>query len=158
MKILKNTPDRFELRFVPWILGIAFSAVILVTSGAGLRSLLSGEWKDAFVLFLIGPVFVGLAFALMVRRDDLILDRTTGTIEIRHRTVFGRKTEYFDLARLEQASTQTHYANDSNRQHRVALILSGDHPKDVINVTPVYSGGPDAKRAADAINAWHKQG
>lgn len=156
MKVITNTPDRFELRSAPWVMNSLFAAICVVLSWISVNSFLSGDTEKALSALVIGGMF-GVAFVCFARRDHLVLDRVAGNMEIRHSTVWGRSCECFELSDFEQASTQTYFgSSDSVHSYRVALIMAGTHPKDIHNVTPVYSGGTGVKEAADAINVWYR--
>jgi len=156
MKVITNTSDRFELRSAPWVMNTLFGATCVVLLWLGFKAFLSGDTEKALSAFVTGGMF-GVAFICLARRDHLVLDRAAGTMEIRHATIWGRSRECFELCDFERASTQTHFGTNNNiRTYRLALIMAGIHPKDVHNITPVYSGGSGAEEAADAINAWYK--
>lgn len=158
--MVRNTPDQLIIKSVPWAMAIMIAATILALSGVSIYGFLTGNYLQGTIMFLAGPVFMGLFFVIFVRRDDLILDRTRNKIELRHATVFGRKTVIHALTDLEDAIVQTQKANRNSSHsnnvptHRLALVLSsgmdaGTHP-----VTENYMSGNGAQRAADVINAW----
>lgn len=158
MKVVENTADRLFLRDTPWSMGSLLAAAIVVMCYfTWQRFIEAGLQEAAFTgLFAIG--LPALGFVFFVLRDELILDRAAGIMEMRHTTLFGHAREQEPLDRLEQASTQTGHGTNGHRRHRVALIMRGQHPKDILNITPVYRGGPWAKEAADTINAWLRRG
>lgn len=164
MKIIENTPNRLVLRQAPWILGCLLIVGILVYCSVVWGLLSEGDWRGASITALFGLGLFGLAFLVMVRQDELILDRPNGIMQFRKTTVFGRKSDEFDLSLLEKASTQTSTmgSGKANYGYRLALILK-DHPrrdarthptKDIRLGTPVYSGGKDAQNAAKVVNQW----
>jgi hypothetical protein len=153
MKIVRNSPDQLILRSVPWLLGIIFAGAILGMSAAGLNGLLTGDVKFAAIMLLCGPVFMGLFFAIFIRRDDLILDRSRNLLELRHATVLGRHKVQHKLQYLSRAMVQTSNSDDG-KTHRVALVLQGGMDAGVHPVTEVYTSGYGATRAVDAINDW----
>ena len=153
MKVVRNTPDQLILRSVPWVLGVIFAGAILWMSAAGLNGLLTGDYKFAIIMMLCGPVFMGLFFALFIRRDDLILDRSRNLLELRHATVLGRHKIQHKLQHLSKAMVQSS-STDNAKTHRVALVLEGGMDVGVHPVTEVYTSGYGATRAVDAINDW----
>ncbi len=162
MKIVRNTPDQLILRSVPWVIGIVLSGAILGLSAASLTGFLQTEYLFGTVM-LLSALFVGVFFALFVRRDDLILDRSRNQIELRHATVFGRHKVRHDLTHLRNAIVQQQSAagsgskNDTALTFRVALVLEGGMDAGTHPVTEVFSDGNSALKAADAINNWLKQ-
>ena len=157
MKVIENTRDRLVVRSTPWIMGIILALIVVGLSGVSLSAFLADDTEKAISSFITGPIFAGAAFALFVRRDELVLDSDTGTMEIRHATVFRRSVERLDLKRFKRASTQTRYSSEgSSRMQRVALLMADPHTKDIHNISPAYRSGPDAENAATAINDWLK--
>lgn len=153
MKVVRNTPEQLILRSVPWVLGIIFAGAILGMTAAALNGLLEGDYTFALMMMLFGPVFMGLFFALFIRRDDLILDRSRDLLELRHATVLGRHKVQHKLQHLSKAMVQTSNS-DNAKTHRVALVLESGMDAGVHPVTEVYTSGYGATRAVDAINAW----
>ncbi|MFG5383753.1 hypothetical protein ACEWPN_21555 [Yoonia sp. R2-816] len=153
MTIVRNSPQQLILRSVPWVLGVIFAATILGLSAAGLKNLAAGQYDTAAMMFLFGPVFMGIFFAVFVRRDDLILDRSRNLLELRHATVRGRRKIRHDLHHLSRAMVQTNHSNDGET-YRVALVLDGGMDAGIHPVTEVYTGGTGAQRTVDVINAW----
>ena len=156
MKVVCNTPEQLILRSVPWVLGIIFAGAILGMSAVGMNGLFTGDLKLAVIMFLCGPVFMGLFFAVFIRRDDLILDRSRNLLELRHATVLGRRKIRHELKHLSRAMVQTSNT-DNGKTRRVALELEGGMDAGVHPVTEVYTSGYGATRAVDAINDWLSQ-
>ena len=161
MKIVRNTPEQLIIRNAPWAIGIVLALAILAMSAASLYGLGQGDYKFAAIMFACGPVFTGLFFALFVRRDDLILDRSRNLLELRHATVRGRQKVRHDLTYLEKAVVQTQGARNRGSSttaqgptHRVAIVLHGGMDAGTHPITPVYASGNAADLAAKAINAW----
>ena len=161
MKIVRDTPEQLIIRNAPWAIGIVLALAILAMSAASLHGLGQGDYKFAAIMFACGPVFAGLFFALFVRRDDLILDRSRNVVELRHATVRGRQTIRHDLKHLAKAVVETQGARNRGSSttgqgptHRVAIVLTGGMDAGTHPITPVYASGNAADMAADAINAW----
>lgn len=154
MKIVRNTPEQLIIRNAPWVIGIVLALGILALSAASLYGIAQRDYKFAAIMFACGPIFVGLFFAIFVRRDDLVLDRSRDLIELRHATVRGRHKVRHDLRNLEQAVIQTHDSGKGVPTHRVAIVLNGGMDAGTHPITPVYTSGYAAERAANAINAW----
>ena len=161
MKIVRNTPNQLILQSVPWAFGIGLIAAILGVSAGSLAGFLTGNYLQGTVL-LLSAAFLGLFFALFVRRDDLILERSWNLIELSHASLFGRHKVRHELQDLKEVIVQTQDSaprGGSNSQyngptHRAVLVLdggmdAGNHP-----VTENYAGGLGAKLAAEAINTW----
>ncbi|WP_208348353.1 hypothetical protein [Pseudaestuariivita rosea] len=158
MKVVENTSDRLFLRDAPWFMSSLLTGAIVLMCYVTWQRYLEVGFQQAALMGVFAIGLPALGFVLLVRRDELILDRATGVMEIRHTTLFGYQREEEPLDRLEQASTQTHHTSNGNTRHRVALILSGDPKKDIRNISPAYGAGPHSKDAADIINRWLKEG
>lgn len=160
MKIVRHTPEQLILRNVPWAMAIAISAAILGLMAWGFFALAQGDYTQCVVMLLCAA-FMGLFFALFVRRDDLILDRSRNLIELRHASVFGRYKVRHMLEHLEKALVQTQttasrgaHSTGGGPTHRVALVLNGGMDAGTHPATEIYTSGKGAHRAVDAINAW----
>ena len=154
MKVIYNTPEQLILRSRPWLLAVVFGACILGSVAFGLNALVAGERGQALWGLIAIPAFLALFLVIFVRRDDVILDRSRDLLELRHSTLLGRRKVQHRLADLERAMVQSDNKSDDGPTYRVALVLHGGMDAGTHPVTPVYSGGDGAKRAADAINAW----
>jgi hypothetical protein len=149
MKTRIDTADLLLLEDVPWLLGAGISALILTIIGVGTSMVLSGNLAGLAV-GLFGGLFGGIFFAAFVRRTRLELDRRTGIVDLRRRTVFGTRSWLFRLDNVERAYIEESHGDDSTT-YRPMLILR-DGRRQPIN--PVYSSGQGAARAVNAINRW----
>jgi hypothetical protein len=150
MKVIRNTPHQLILDSKPWLAGIIVIVVILVSLGVGLAAVLDGEFIFGLVFMVAGGGIGGLCFAMIIRRNQLILDRSRNLIEMRRRTMFGMKTRDFDLRDLTEAITQSSRSNEGADTHRLALMIDG-HAEPF---TDVYTSGKGADRAAEVVNNW----
>jgi len=99
------------------------------------------------------PLFFGVFVALFVRRNQLVLNRQTGELLHRRRTIFGHTERRFELAALAMAEVE-HSRSDGKQTRRMVYVVTegpdaGTHP-----FTMAYSSGDNARRAADAVNSW----
>ena len=157
MKIVRNTPEQLILQNVPWAIGLAFIVVTLCLVAGGMNALTNGDYKPAVMMLLVGPAGIGLFFALFVRRDDVILDRSRNLIELRHASVFRRSRVRHALSDLDKAVVETQHSANNRTTHRPALVLSsgmdaGTHP-----LTYVFMSGNWAAETAETINDWLKR-
>ena len=153
MKVSRNTPHQLIVEDVPWLLGIMLAGFILLFVGVGIGLVLSGEIFG--LLFAIGGGGVGgLCFALMVRRVQVILDRPTGTLVIRRRSVLGYSEVRHDLADLSGAILEETRSSKGSTLRRPTLVLDrgmsqGRHP---VVATYTNTGGP--RKLVQAVNQW----
>jgi hypothetical protein len=163
MKITRNTPAQLILADTPWFIGIAMIIFILAFVGPGLL-LASTGGENIFFGLLFAVVGGGLgatAFALFVRRVQVILDRSADQILVQRRSVFGYQVIEHKLSNLSHAETETTTSRSNGKTrtlYRSVLILrdgmsAGRHP-----VAETYSSGSGAQRLTDAVNEWLKAG
>ncbi|KQB96941.1 hypothetical protein AL073_07560 [Loktanella sp. 1ANDIMAR09] len=156
MKIVHNTPEKLVLTFVPWVFATVLSALLLGVVGFGLNALFTGDVSAAFWGLLVIPAFVLLFLVIFVRRDDLILDRDSNLLELRHSTFLGRTRVQHRLEHLREAKLQSSRSESANT-YRIALVLDGGMDAGTHAVTPIYINGPGPERGVAAINAWLAQ-
>ncbi|ROT99383.1 hypothetical protein [Histidinibacterium lentulum] len=152
MKI-ERTPDLLVIDNRPIFIAALLSIMLLAFMAGGIRMLMEGLWGQGLLFVLGMPLFFGVFFALFVRRNQLVLNRQTGELLHRRRTIFGHTETRFELAALAGAEVQ-YSRSDGKQTRRMAYVLSegpdaGTHP-----FTTAYSSGNNAQRAADAVNAW----
>ena len=153
MKVIHNTSDRLVIDSRPLWPGLLAMTFIMVGFGVGWNMTFENGNPSGVI---IGSIFVGmgaLAFWAFVRRNQIIFDRTAGTIEIRRKSINSQTRVVHDLADFDRAEVETSSSSDS-ATHRAVLVLTrgmsaGRHP-----LTHAYYSGGGAKRIADTINAW----
>jgi hypothetical protein len=153
MKITLDTPDQLVIDDTPWIFGLILIGAMLVTVGIGLSLISNGEVAGGLGTGIGATAFIGLFFAIFVRRNQLVADRSRDLLELRRRTVFGKNVRRYDLHDLREAVVQTS-RDDNSETHRMALIISGGMDAGTHPFTAVYSSGRGARRAADTVNRW----
>ena len=152
MKITRNLPDQIIAEDRPIFWGICIAAMNLVLVAAGYNALVTGEWFH-LAMIGVGIGMTALFFVMVVVRTMLILDRISGTIELRRRSVFGFQREHYALHHLSKAIVQTSSSSDGDT-HRLALEISGGMDRGTRPVTLTYTSGNAAHHAAQAINVW----
>jgi hypothetical protein len=157
MKVTRETPDQLIVEEVPWGIAIGLVLFILFFAAVGLFLLSEGVWMG--LIFLLGGGGLGFgALWAFVRRVQLILDRVSGAITLRERTLFGMTEERHPLAELQGAEVaQRTSRNREGRTRRTARVelLMGAHR---LPLTEVYSSGRHHLRVARAINDWLDSG
>jgi len=95
MKVLHHTDDKIVLEYRPILFMGAFALVSFLTFGWGLSDLFAGR-PDGNIKMLVASLFV--AFTLfMVERSRLTMDASTGTVDFRTTTVFGRSHHIYSI-------------------------------------------------------------
>ncbi|UWQ75023.1 hypothetical protein [Leisingera sp. M658] len=159
MKITRNTPEQLILADTPWLIGIMLVFFILSFAGAGLGMLSQGGdliWPG-LIFTLAGGGMGALAFCLFVRRVQVILDRSGGSIVIRRQSVFGYSQAEHRLADLSHAEVESTTSRSEGRTrtlYRPVLVLDGGMRAGRHPVVAAYTNGRGPQRLADAINAW----
>lgn len=156
MKITSDTPDLLIVDDRPLFIGIMLTGFILVFVGVGVSIALTGELLGLLFAFLGGGLGLG-AFAVFVRRVQVIFHRPDGYVELRRRNLFGGSRVRHDLREISRAEIEESHSSDNGTTYRVVLVIDagqsvGRHP-----VTLAYSNGSGHHRAADAINRWLAQ-
>lgn len=153
LKVTADTPDLLILDDKPLLIGAMLIVFILVFLGAGFMIVMSGE--PLGILFGLFGGGMGLAaFAVFVRRVQVVFHRAEGYVELRRRNLFGGSRVRHDLSEIARAEIEESRSNDGGPLWRVVLVIEegqsvGRHP-----VTLAYSNGRGHQRAADAINRW----
>jgi len=158
MKITRDTPDQLIIENRPWLIGGFLIVFTLIFVAVGLAAITYGEGVMGYAFVFFGGGAGMLAFAVFVRRVQVIFDRAAGSIRFRRKSVFGSSDVTHDLKHLDRAVVESSYSGDSGATHRCVIILSGGMSAGVHPLTMAYSSGPGAQRAADAINAWCANG
>lgn len=153
MKVTSNTADLLIIEDKPLFLGIMLVLFILAFAGAGIAMISSGAWWGAIFLVFGGGMGVA-AFAVFVRRVQVVFHRSEGYVEFRRRNVFGGHRVRLPLNEISRAEIEESMSSDSGSTYRVVLVAergesAGRHP-----VTIAYSSGRGHQLAAEAINAW----
>lgn len=152
MKILRNTPDQLILENKPVWLAVCVTGFGLLFAGIGAVTVPAD--RGTGILFIVAGLFVAFVFNMIfVRRSLLILDRSRNLVDLRRRSWFGDKTWTWELRYLDRAVIEGGYSKDTNTQ-RAALVIAGGMDAGTHPITLVFSSGPGAQRAADAINGW----
>lgn len=154
MKVTSDTPDLLIVDDKPVLLGIGLTFFILVFVGVGLAILLSGEWMG-LVPMLVGGGLGLAAFAVFVRRVQVVFHRPEGYVEFRRRNLFGGRSERFELGDVVAAEIEESRSNEGGATWRVVVLIdAGRGPARREPVTLAYSNGRGHHRAAEAINRW----
>lgn len=159
MKVTTDTPDMLIIDDRPILMAIMLTVFILTFVGAGLAIVMSGEWLG--LLFgLMGGGLGFAAFAVFVRRVQVVFYRPEGWIEIRKRSIFGMKTVRHNLTEIARAeiektrSTSSGSSSSGSMLYRIALVIETGQSKGRHPVTEAYSSGSGHQRCAEAINRW----
>lgn len=153
MKVTTNTPDLLIVDDKPLLLGLMLIVFILVFVGAAAMIVMSGEpWGILFGLIGGGMGFA--AFAVFVRRVQVVFHRPEGYVELRRRNIFGGSRVRHGLDEIARAELEESRSDNGGLLWRVALVIDegpsvGRHP-----VTLAYTNGRGHQRVAEAINRW----
>lgn len=153
MKITTRTPDLLVIDDRPVLLGLMLILFIMIFAGVGIALVLDGTWAGLIFVVFGGGMGV-MAFAVFVRRSQVVFHRPERWVEIRRRSMFGSTTVRHDLTEIARAETEVSLSTKNGPTRRVALVIEGGQSAGNHPVTEVYSSGPGAQRARDAINDW----
>lgn len=152
MKVTRNTAEQLIVSDTPWFIGAMLILFILAFVGPGLLMMADGVWQGLFFALAGGGMGVA-AFAVFVRRVQVIFDRPSDTVKIRRQSVFGYSSVSHVLSNVAGAVLER-ISDDEGTKYRPTLILDqgmskGRHP---IIDSYTNTGGP--KRLVSAINDW----
>ena len=128
MKITRHTKDQLILDHTPWLFGVLFGTVILVSTFCIAFLPFNGHPEG---LFAIPFLIVGtLLFKGFVRRDQAIFDRVAGTVVLRQRTLTSYASETIALSEVEKATLdeteqRRSGSNGATRVFRPAIVVNG---------------------------------
>jgi hypothetical protein len=153
LKISRNTPDQLILDKQPWFIALLLGFIVLAFVGGGLGLMVSGDPLQGFVLIVSTTLILSLFFWAFVRRNQLILDRHSGTLTHRRRTLLGYRKTVHELHHLDRAMVETSSGDDSDT-YRMSYVLLGGMDEGTHPFTAAYSSDAGARRAAKAVNDW----
>ncbi len=153
MKVTRNTPDQLVLDHVPWVFGGLLTLFTITFAGIGIAMLFGGDPMG--VMFLVMGGGLGIAcLAVFVERLQVILNRTTGRLRMRRRTIFGYEEDVHELTALRGAIVESSYSKNGGDTFRPALVIDTPRGPEPRPVSQIFSSGRGARRAVDQINAW----
>lgn len=153
MKVTRNTPDQLILANTPWLIGILLIFFVLIFVAPGLLVVSDGVWQG-WIFVVAGGGMGIIAFAVFVRRVQVIFDRPSGTLTIRRRSVFGFSEITHILSNLAGAKLETTTGSKGRTLYRPTLVLNkgmsaGDHP-----MVQSYTNSGSSRRTVDTVNNW----
>lgn len=153
MNVTRNTPDQLIVADTPWLIGIMLIIFVLLFVGPGLLIASDGIWQG-WIFVIAGGGMGVIALGVFVRRMQLILDRPSGTITIRRRSIFGFSEITHELSDLSEVKIETTTGSKGRTLYRPTLVLTqgmsaGDHP-----IVQAYTNSGSSQRVADAVNGW----
>ncbi len=153
MKVSHDTPHLLVLDYTSWFWALFLPIPILVCLGWAVDDAIAGNPLSALAA-LASSAFWGMVMAFLVERKQVILNRRTGTVTLRRRTMLRHRQDVFALSGLDRAEAQAHIGSEGDMTWRPVLVFETGQDRGVHPVTPVYTAGQGAHRAADAINGW----
>jgi hypothetical protein len=151
MKVIHRSDTLLVLEDRPWFLGVFLIAMALAFIFGGLAMMGEGMALGGAFFALFGGGVPILIAALMVRRVQLTLDRSTGHLTRTMRSVRGLTKESHMLERLNSAKVAVSYDSDGNT-YRTELQLTD--PDQTVPFTNYYTNGKKPEVMAQAVNDW----
>lgn len=154
MKVREDSHARLVVEDRPWLMALVLVAAILGLCAGALFTWRTGPLVA--LSCLAGAALFGAMAAFMVRRVIVIFDRATGRAVWREARLRGQREEGFDLSQIAGTVVQTQRSTGRKGRPivtaRVALRIAGR--AEPFPLTVVYSSGPGAGQAAEAIDRW----
>ncbi|MEC7764462.1 MAG: hypothetical protein VX874_21340 [Pseudomonadota bacterium] len=153
MKVTTETPDLLIVDDRPVLFAIILILFILVFVSVGFYLVSEGMWAG----LIFGAFGGGLgltAYALFVRRVQVVFHRPEGWVELRRKSLFSTEKVRHALSEISHAELDILRGSGTSNTWRVVLVIPegesvGHHP-----VTLAYSNGPGHQRCKDTINRW----
>ncbi|MCK0150385.1 hypothetical protein MWU54_10150 [Marivita sp. S6314] len=153
MKVTRDTDTQLILANTPWLLSLGLVLFMLVFVGAGVLRM-SDTLLGGMVMLIAGSIGGAVFLLAFVRRTQLILDRHSGLVTLRRRSLLGYSEKTFDLDDLSHAVTQDSRSKNNSGTRRAALMFHKGPDKGTHPITIVYTNTKGPVRAVDAINRW----
>ncbi len=148
MRVLKRTEETLIIEEKPWSLGLLLGLFVIgLVYGAFQAAREEGMLTALFVLTLALSVCAIFSFAS--ERVWLVLDRNTGTVELRRRNLLRYRREVFDLADLTPDGILVQSNDDTLR---LALRLKSSEAP--VPMTSYYQSGGNVRACAEAARDW----
>ena len=153
MKITRHTPDQLILDHTPWMFGILFGVIILASTIC-IAILPFNGYPEGF--FAVPFLIVGtLLFKGFVRRDQVIFDRTSGTVTLRHRTLTSYRSDTIDLADVESAELDVKQHRQSGGNGTIDVYCPALRVDGTLRpLRNLYSNLGRHRETVDTINQW----
>ena len=101
MKITQQSPDTLVIECREWGGFLLFSPLFLLIFS--ILFLLPGTDAPLWVWLLVGvfPAILGLITIMSPRRTQMVLNKTSGRLELRRKMFFRYQSQWFDLANID---------------------------------------------------------
>ena len=148
MRILEQSDNRLILEEKPWFWGLFFVLFILAFAAGGIKSAVEGDY-GLTAMAIVVVAGVGALAAFSIERVWLILDRVSGTVELRRRSLRCFHRDVFPLSELAQDGIMIQ-ADEGTL--RIALSLASC--SDPMPMTRYYQSGGNVRSCAEAARKW----
>ncbi|MEP2028350.1 MAG: hypothetical protein ABJI96_06535 [Paracoccaceae bacterium] len=160
MRVARNTPEQLIISDTPWFMGIMLALFIFIFVAIGLLLILHDPLFGFFWMSFGASIGIA-AFALLVRRTQVILDGPSNSIKFRNQSVFRYQSIEHQLdelghAVLETAPREATKIATNSAMTRAVLVFpqgmsAGRHP-----IVRAYRTGRKPQRIVEAVNIWHQ--
>lgn len=156
MKVTARTDTRLAIRHRPVFWAVVFGAILLVLSGWALAGVIEGEWLGALIGASLALVLGWFMFTQLIRRFDLVLDRSTG--RLRYADSTGTMIEA-PLERLAAVACEASLDKDNGTpDYAVVLHLDAAAEPQEIRLAAFHLPPEDVLDVAGAIADWRAPG
>lgn len=148
MRLVENTPERFEVRHQPWLAAALVAGWIVAFLAGGLYSIVSGIFLN-LVPMLAGVAVGAVAWHLLARPRRLVADAQAGEVVL----TVGRQVQRWPLGEIAGARCAKTLVRKSSffTMRWAALDFADGRPAE-----QVWSGPGEAAacRMAATLNSW----
>lgn len=163
MRVSRNTDRQLILDWTPWLLGLGLLLAMLMFVGIGLLAPFAGDdpmlWVFSFMFVVVGGGLWGAGLVVFVKRRQLILDRDTGQITLRTRSLLKYTEDRHDLSRIRRVALEHDRGDSGQTLSRPVLVLTSrrdDGGERRVPIHAYYTNGSGPGHVADLINDWLK--
>ena len=146
MTIVRNHPSQLILAHAPWLTGYGLIVCIVACAAAGLALIAQGEVAGLLTVSACSGLPLCI-FAMVIKRDQLILDAETGSVTAQRRTLFSYSRVSFPLNNLRWAEVEV--LSDTERPALTFHDATPPYP-----LVQSYNSGNASQQAVQAINDW----
>lgn len=148
MRILEQSENRLILEEKPWFWGLFLVLFILAFAAGGIKSVLDGDYTLTAIAMLVVAA-VGALAAFSIERVWLILDRASGTAELRRRSLRRFRLDVFPLSEL--APDRIMIQSDEGMLRIALQLASRPEP---LQMTSYYQSSGNIRPCAEAARKW----
>ena len=150
MQLSQPNPDILILEHVPWGLLASLLGFMSIWVAGAVMFILDGAFGGGLVLLGLGTLIPMAAIYFLINRNQLVFDRTKGTLDHRRRDFRGFTCRSYPLGFVERV----YVAKDTPKLGSLFYQISEGMDVGHHRFLPTNAKLDSVVEAADTINAW----